>query len=116
MTSSSADARQCSRGHPTAEQQAYCSTCGEAVGADASPVWKTALDAIAVVAYRPHLSRTLLTAAVVGTILFAINQLDVVLAGDGTALVWGKVALTYVVPFIVSNVGILIATHRPSPR
>lgn len=51
-------------------------------------------------------------AILVGTILFAINQLDVVLAGRATAAVWAKVALTYLVPFCVSNWGILVATRR----
>jgi hypothetical protein len=51
----------------------------------------------------------------VGTVLFCINQLDVVLRGQATALVWFKTGLTYVVPFVSSNIGILIATHRPSP-
>lgn len=61
----------------------------------------------------PHLRRTLLTTAVVGTLLFMINQLDVVLDGDASASVWAKSALTYLVPFGVSNIGILIATRRP---
>lgn len=63
----------------------------------------------------PHLRRTLLTTVIVGTLLFCINHLDVVLAGDATAATWSKGALTYVVPFAVSNVGILIATHRRRP-
>jgi uncharacterized membrane protein len=42
-------------------------------------------------------------AAVVGTILFSINQLDVVVGGHLTALVALKVALTYVVPYSVST-------------
>ena len=62
----------------------------------------------------PHLRRTLLTTVIVGTLLFCINQLDVVLAGDATRATWLKSALTYAVPFAVSNVGILIASHRTS--
>ena len=72
-----------------------------------------AVEAISVIRHWPHLRRTLLTTLIVGTILFCINQLDVVLAGEATRAVWLKGALTYVVPFAVSNVGILIATHRP---
>jgi hypothetical protein len=49
----------------------------------------------------------------VGTILFAINQLNVVIDGHATTLVWTKAAVTYLVPFAVSNIGILIAAHRP---
>jgi hypothetical protein len=62
-----------------------------------------------------HLRQTITIALVVGTVLFAINQLDVVLRGDATALVWIKTAITYLVPFGVSNAGILVATHRTQP-
>lgn len=78
------------------------------------PVWDRPGRIPAVVLHRPHLRRTLLTAAIVGTLLFAINQLDVLLAGDADTVMWLKVGLTYLVPFAVSNVGILIATHRPA--
>ncbi|HEX3272154.1 MAG TPA: nitrate/nitrite transporter NrtS [Ktedonobacterales bacterium] len=47
--------------------------------------------------------RALGVAAVVGTILFLINQLDIVLAGHITALVVAKILLTYLVPFSVST-------------
>ncbi len=59
-----------------------------------------------------HLKRTVATALVVGTILFAINQLNVVVDGNATPLVWIKTGVTYLVPFTVANVGVLIATHR----
>lgn len=49
---------------------------------------------------------------VVGTILFAVNQLDVVLRGGGGLLVCAKVAITYVVLFVVSNLSLLVATRR----
>jgi len=41
----------------------------------------------------------------------AINQLDVVVSGHATPAVWLKIGLTYLVPFMVSNYGILVATH-----
>ena len=59
------------------------------------------------------LRSTLAVALVVGTVLFAINQLDTVLAGRATGRVWLKAALTYVVPFLVANYGLLVgARHR----
>jgi hypothetical protein len=79
-----------------------------------SPTWSSFREAVRVVVLRRNLSRTVLTALVVGTVLFAINQLDVVLRGRATAFVWFKTGLTYFVPFVVSNVGILIGTHRRS--
>ena len=56
---------------------------------------------------REHLRRTVKIALVVGTILTLINQLDVMLKGDATALTWVKTGLNYCVPFIVSNLGLL---------
>jgi hypothetical protein len=104
--------RNCSRGHPNPIGHHYCGECGEQLTGTAPPMWSSAAEAIIVVRHPPHLLRTSLTAVIVGSLLFVINQLDVVLAGDATAAVWFKGALTYVVPFAVSNVGILIATHR----
>lgn len=65
--------------------------------------------------HRPHLRKTVTIALVVGTVLFSINQLDVVLRGDATAVVWIKSAITYLVPFCVSNAGLLVAS-RVEPR
>lgn len=79
------------------------------------PTWDRWRDAPAVVAYPPHLRRTAAIALVVGTILFAINQLDVVVQGNATTIVWVKASVTYVVPFCVSNAGVLVATRRRSP-
>jgi hypothetical protein len=64
-------------------------------------------DALRVVLEREHLRRTLRIAFVVGLILTVINQLDVILGGDTSALVWVKVALNFGVPFVVSNLGLL---------
>lgn len=73
--------------------------------------WRTLAEALAVVCYRPHLRKTVTIALVVGTALFCINQLDVVLRGDATAVVWIKSAVTYLVPFAVSNAGVLVASR-----
>jgi hypothetical protein len=51
---------------------------------------------------------------VVGTILCAINQLDVLLAGRATGVTWVKIALTYLVPFLVANYGIVTASRTAS--
>lgn len=65
-------------------------------------------------ACRPHLRRTAAVALVVGTILCAINQLDVLLAGQATGITWLKIALTYLVPFLVANYGIVTASRGTS--
>src|SRR5437763_15361749 len=82
----------------------------------APPTWSRWREAIAVVLYRPHLKKTTTIALVVGTVLFCINQLDVVLRGDATTLVWIKSAITYLVPFCVSNAGVLVGTRRSTQR
>lgn len=76
------------------------------------PSWSTLHEALVVVIYPPHLRRTTLTALIVGTVLFAINQLDVVVNGHADWITWVKGLVTYCVPFAVANAGILIATHR----
>jgi hypothetical protein len=58
--------------------------------------------------YRPLLRRSLGIALVVGSVLLAINQGDVLLAGRWPlALVW-KIPLTYLVPFVVASWGALL--------
>jgi hypothetical protein len=54
-----------------------------------------------------HLRRTVPIALAVGVILTAINQLDVIASGDATTTTWIKCALNFVVPFVVSNLGLL---------
>jgi hypothetical protein len=61
--------------------------------------------------YRPILGRAIRVALVVGTILFLINQSDVVLKGQLTTLVVAKIALTYLVPFSVSTYSALAANR-----
>jgi hypothetical protein len=76
------------------------------------PEWSTWGEAVRVIGFRPHLVRTIRIALVVGTILFCINQLNLVLEHRAGAVVWLKGAITFLVPFSVSNLGILIATRR----
>lgn len=63
--------------------------------------------ALAIVLRREHLRRTLAIALVVGTILMLINHFDTIVSGEATSATWVKVALTYCVPFVVSNLGLL---------
>ncbi len=71
-------------------------------------MWSTAREIPAVVLAPVHLRETIGIALFVGTILFVINQLDVVLSGGATPRVIAKIALTYLVPFCVSNYGLLV--------
>jgi hypothetical protein len=63
--------------------------------------------ALRIVREPDHLRGTIKIALVVGTILTTINQLDVILRGDATAITWLKCGLNYCVPFVVSNLGLL---------
>jgi hypothetical protein len=80
----------------------------------ATPTWSTWREAVRVVTFPRHLRSTVRIALVVGTVLFAINQLDVVLEGSATIVTWIKIGVTYLVPFVVSNLGILTATRLSS--
>jgi hypothetical protein len=85
-------------------------------GAQAPPTWSTWREALQVVCSSTYLRRTVLVALVVGTILFAINQLDVVLEHNATNVTYLKSAITYLVPFCVANYGVLVATRAPTKR
>ena len=74
--------------------------------------WNTLAEVTQVICYRHHLVRTVSVALVVGTVLFCINQLDVVLAGEATTTTWVKAVATYLVPFCVANFGVLTGTRR----
>ena len=53
------------------------------------------------------LQRATITALVVGTILTALNQGDLLLTGDTTSAMLWKIPLTYLVPFLVTIWGAL---------
>lgn len=75
------------------------------------PHWRTWREIPRVVFHPANLRQTLAVALVVGTVLFAVNQLDVVMDGRATTTVWVKSAATYLVPFVVANYGIVIASR-----
>lgn len=79
---------------------------------ETAPTWSTTRELVSVVGAPQHVKRTVVVTLVVGTAFFAMNQLGVILAGRGTALVWAKAALTYLTPLLVSNLGVLSATRR----
>jgi hypothetical protein len=66
-------------------------------------------------ARREHLRRTVSIALAVGLLLTAINQSDVILDGRATPLTWVRCALNFVVPFVVSNLGLLGGRHDEEP-
>jgi len=54
-------------------------------------------------------------AAVVGTVLSAVNQGDTVLAGGAGTATWIRIAVNYLVPFCVASIGFLSARRVPAP-
>jgi hypothetical protein len=65
----------------------------------------------------PLVRNGIATALVVGTVLTAINQGDVLLRGAVTGVVLVKIALTFAVPYVVSTNGaLMISRVRPSAR
>lgn len=58
-------------------------------------------------ARRENLRDTVRIALVVGVVVTLINQGGVIAAGDATHLTGVRCALNFVVPFVVSNVGLL---------
>jgi hypothetical protein len=69
--------------------------------------------AVEICCARPTLRRTVRIAAVVGLVLTAINEGDSIVHGEVSAATGIKMALNFVVPFIVSNLGVLAGTRRP---
>jgi hypothetical protein len=73
------------------------------------PSWTRWNEIPAVVLHPAYLKRTVSVAFVVGTTLFVINHLDEIADGRLSWQLWLKGAVTYLVPFFVSNWGILAA-------
>lgn len=71
--------------------------------------------AIAYCAVPARLRRTTTIAIAVGTILTVINQGDVIFGGDATSATGVKTGLNFLVPFVVSNLGLLSGRGGASP-
>lgn len=57
--------------------------------------------------HRPMLKRSLVASLVVGTVLTALNQGDLIASGSWNGALYWKIPLTYCVPFIVATYGAL---------
>jgi hypothetical protein len=78
--------------------------------------WSNPAEILRVCLELRNLSRCIAAALIVGTILFFINQADVVIGGRATTSTWIKIGLSYLVPFFVANYGILLASRRSGSR
>ena len=60
----------------------------------------------------PMLKKSLAACVVVGTLLTALNQGDILLAGSWNSTLWWKIPLTYAVPFLVATYGAMSNNRR----
>ena len=65
--------------------------------------------------YGPLMRRSLIVALIVGTILTAINQGNVILRGDFPQSLYWKIPLTYAVPYCVATTGAILNGRRNIP-
>jgi hypothetical protein len=70
-------------------------------------VLASAREACAFCLQRHNLRRTTRIAAVVGVLLSLINQGSLIFAGNATTGTWVRCGLNFLVPFLVSNAGLL---------
>jgi hypothetical protein len=63
------------------------------------------------VRHGPVVRNALKTALIVGTVLTAINQGDVLLRGAVSVTIVAKILLTYLVPYVVSTTGALAVSR-----
>lgn len=75
--------------------------------------WWTWGEAAALVVRGATVSVAAPAAAVVGTVLSAVNEGDVLVSGDAGGGTVIKIGVNYVVPFIVASVGFLGARRAP---
>lgn len=68
--------------------------------------------AVEICCARETLRRTARIAAVVGLVLTGINEGDSLIHGHVSGATEIKMALNFLVPFIVSNLGVLAGTRR----
>jgi hypothetical protein len=76
------------------------------------PVRARIAHAVEVCCVRPTLRRTARIAAVVGVVLTGINEGDGLVHGNVSDAAGIKMALNFLVPFVVSNLGVLAGTRR----
>ena len=64
---------------------------------------------------RPNIIRTITIALVVGNCLVIINQFQPLVHGPRTIELWLRIGLDYLVPFTVSNLGVLSGSRHAQP-
>lgn len=76
------------------------------------PTWSRRSDALRLFLSGATVRTAWKVAAVVGTVLSAVNQGSVLAAGEAGPATWARVGVNYLVPFLVSSVGFLSACRE----
>ena len=79
------------------------------------PPWSRPAEAVRLFARGTTVRACAPVAAVVGCVLSAINEGTQIAAGNAGWQTWVRVGLNFVVPFLVSSYGYLIAARVPRP-
>lgn len=69
--------------------------------------WSTPLEACVLIAKGATFRTASKIALVVGTLLTAVNQGAVIVAGDATLATWLRTAANYLIPYTVASIGYL---------
>ena len=62
----------------------------------------------------PMLKRSLMASIIVGSALVALNQGDLLFTGQWVSVLFWKIPLTYLVPFLVATWGVLSSARQPA--
>ena len=79
------------------------------------PPWSRPAEAVRLFARGTTVRACAPVAAVVGCVLSAINEGTQIAAGNAGWQTWVRVGLNFVVPFLVSSYGYLVAARVPRP-
>ena len=79
-----------------------------------APSWQTVPQALRLFVHGVTVRVAWRVAIVVGTVLSAVNQGNVIVDGHATTATWIRVAVNYAVPFCVASIGFLGACRDRS--
>jgi thiamine transporter ThiT len=77
------------------------------------PEWSSPAEAVRLIALGYTFRTGFRVALVVGTLLSIVNQGSVLVAGDATASTAARIAINYLIPFVVSSIGYLAPFRTP---
>src|SRR5215475_8706356 len=88
----------------------------DSVGPVHPPAWSRPGEAVGLFLHGATARTAGPTAALVGTVLSAVNQASVIVTGHATGGTWLRVAVSYTVPYVVASAGFLSARRERPDR